>query len=91
MITFPNINPIAIAVGPLKVHWYGIAYVVGILLACKIGRILIKRNNFNLPIKILDDLFPFAVIGIIIGGRLGHVLFYNPIYYLNHPLDIPQV
>ena len=91
MITFPNINPIAIAVGPLKVHWYGIAYVVGILLACKIGRILIKRHNFNLPIKILDDLFPFAVIGIIIGGRLGHVLFYDPIYYLNHLLDIPQV
>jgi phosphatidylglycerol:prolipoprotein diacylglycerol transferase len=91
MITFPNINPVALAIGPLKVHWYGVAYVVGILLACRIGRNLIKRYNLNLPTRVLDDLFPFAVIGIIIGGRLGHVLFYDAVYYLNNPLEIPQV
>jgi phosphatidylglycerol---prolipoprotein diacylglyceryl transferase len=91
MIAFPNINPVALSIGPLKIHWYGIAYVVGILLACHIGRQLIKRYNMPLPLKVLDDLFPFAVLGIIIGGRLGHVLFYNPIHYFNHPLEIPQV
>lgn len=91
MITFPNINPVAMSLGPLKVHWYGIAYVVGILLACKVGKWLINHHKFNLPLKVLDDLFPYTVIGIIIGGRLGHVLFYDPIFYFNHPLDIPQV
>ena len=91
MISFPNINPVALNIGPLKVHWYGIAYVVGILLACQIGKRLIRRYSLDLPLKALDDLFPFAVVGIIIGGRLGHVLFYDPLFYFNHPLDIPQV
>lgn len=91
MITFPNIDPVAIRLGPLKVHWYGIAYVVGMLLAFQVGKSLIKRYALNLPIKVLDDLFPYIVIGIIVGGRLGHVLFYDPVFYLNNPLHIPQV
>jgi phosphatidylglycerol:prolipoprotein diacylglycerol transferase len=91
MISFPAIDPVAIAIGPLKVHWYGIAYVVGILLACHWAHGLIKRFQFGLTHKQFDDLLPYAVIGIVIGGRLGHTMLYDPGYYLNYPLEILQV
>ncbi len=91
MISFPAIDPVAIAIGPLKVHWYGIAYVVGILLACHWAHGLIKRFSFSITHKQFDDLLPYVVVGIVIGGRLGHTMFYDPIYYLSHPLEILQV
>ncbi len=91
MISFPAIDPVAIAIGPLKVHWYGIAYVVGILLACHWAHGLIKRFQFGITHKQFDDLLPYAVVGIVIGGRLGHTLFYDPIYYLSHTVEILQV
>ena len=91
MISFPAIDPVAIAIGPLRVHWYGIAYVVGILLACHWAHGLIKRFQFSITHKQFDDLLPYAVIGIVIGGRLGHTMLYDPIYYLSNPLEILQV
>lgn len=91
MISFPAIDPVAVAIGPLKVHWYGIAYVVGILLACHWAHGLIKRFQFNITHKQFDDLLPYAVVGIVIGGRLGHTMFYDPIYYLSNLMEIFQV
>lgn len=91
MISFPAIDPVAIAIGPLKIHWYGIAYVVGILLACHWAHGLIKRFPFSITHKQFDDLLPYAVVGIVVGGRLGHTMFYDPAYYLSHSLEILQV
>ncbi len=91
VISFPAIDPVAVTLGPLKVHWYGIAYVVGIILACHWAHALIRRFEFNITPKLFDDLLPHAVVGIVIGGRLGHTMLYDPGYYLNHPLEILQV
>ena len=92
-IAFPNIDPVLISIGPLQVHWYGLAYVAGILFAWWYANRLI--NNADLwngpaPIKStdLDDFLTWAVIGIILGGRLGYVLFYDLPTYLENPLRI---
>ncbi len=92
-IAFPGIDPVLISIGPLQVHWYGIAYVAGILFAWWYAKRLI--NNTRLwggpaPIKNadLDDFLTWAVIGIILGGRLGYVLFYDLPTYLENPLRV---
>lgn len=91
MISFPAIDPVAITLGSLKVHWYGIAYVVGIILACHWAHGLIRRFQFSIHPKLFDDLLPYAVVGIVVGGRLGHTMLYEASYYLSHPLEILQV
>ncbi|MEE9375808.1 MAG: prolipoprotein diacylglyceryl transferase [Rhizobiaceae bacterium] len=96
-IPFPAIDPVIFSIGPLSVHWYGAMYVLGIML----GWFFAKKvaNNPKLwpatgsPIRTidLDDFLTWAVVGIIAGGRLGYVLFYNLSYYLSNPLQIPAV
>jgi phosphatidylglycerol---prolipoprotein diacylglyceryl transferase len=89
MLTYPAIDPVAIELGPLKIHWYGISYVVGILLAWQLMRY--RAAKFNMTHEHIADLVFYATIGIIVGGRLGSVLFYNLPYYLEHPLDIIMI
>lgn len=88
MLTFPNINPIAFEIGPLKIHWYGIAYMVGIYLAWQIGMSLLKRYPTQVTPKILDDSIIWIILGIVIGGRLGHVFFYAPSLIWTDPIEI---
>ncbi len=88
MIPFPIIDPIAIKLGPLAIRWYSLAYVAGILL----GWWYLAKEHARKPItglsqKSLDDTVMWAVVGIILGGRLGYVLFYQPAYYAAHPLQ----
>ena len=96
-LPFPAIDPVAISLGPLAVHWYGLAYVVGILLAWWFVRKLVTTPRLwqphGSPITKLDadDLVTWIVIGIIAGGRLGYVLFYNAGFYLSNPLAIPAI
>lgn len=90
-IVVPYIDPVAISVGPLKIHWYGIAYVIGILLAITWGKDLLKKYKFDLPGNFFDDFIPYFVISIIIGGRLGHVIFFEPLRFLENPLEIFMV
>ena len=89
MLTYPAINPIAFEFGPFKIRWYGISYVAGILLAWWLLRLRAARYHFTH--EQVADLIFYATIGIIIGGRLGSVLFYNLSYYLHHPLEIIMV
>jgi phosphatidylglycerol:prolipoprotein diacylglycerol transferase len=89
MLAFPNIDPVAIHIGNFGVRWYSLAYMAGILL----GWWVIARENTVRPLKnlsknALDDMVVWAVVGIILGGRLGYVLFYKPDYYLHNPLEI---
>lgn len=86
--TYPAIDPIALALGPLKIHWYGIAYVAGILIGWFCCQRLIKQPGYNLTAKHIDEFAPWAVLGVIAGGRLGHVIFYGGTYYLENPLEI---
>ena len=89
MITHPNIDPIAIQIGPFAVHWYGLMYLLGFMLFLWLGNTRlrkIKREGWNKTL--MDDLLFYGVLGVIVGGRLGEVLFYQPGYYFSHPLEI---
>ena len=88
MINYPNINPVALDVGFVKIHWYGITYVVGILAAWLLLRYRGKQSYWGFDDEQISDLIFYAMLGIIIGGRLGSVLFYNFSYYIQHPIEI---
>jgi len=89
MLVHPDFNPIAFSIGPIAVRWYGIMYLVGFATAFVLGRYRIKRGRSGrVTASILDDLLFYVVLGVILGGRLGYVLFYKPGYYFQHPLEI---
>lgn len=89
---FPNIKPIAFSIGPFAVHWYGLGYLFGIGLAYLYAKYLLKNKNLWHKISInyeqLSDFIIWATFGIILGGRLGDILLWDPSYYLHHPLEI---
>jgi phosphatidylglycerol:prolipoprotein diacylglycerol transferase len=86
---FPNIDPIALQLGPLAIRWYSLAYVAGILLGYVAVNWLDRKQPQPLFIaKARDDLIFYGVLGVVLGGRLGYTLFYNLPYYLEHPLGI---
>ena len=85
---YPVINPIAFSIGPLDIHWYGLAYIAGIFSGIELGKRASKWINFGADIS---DFAFTIVMGIIIGGRLGYVVFYDPSYYLSSPQDIIAV
>ena len=90
-----DLNPVLINFGFLEVRWYSLAYIFGILtgwwIAKKIIDLKIESKIVELDSKILDDLISWIIISIIIGGRLGYVIFYNLSYYLNNPFDILKI
>ena len=84
-----NFDPVAIQIFSLEIRWYSLAYIFGIIFAwiyCK--KILINDQNYS---KLFDDLISYLIIGIILGGRLGYVLFYNAKYYFNNLIEIPMI
>jgi phosphatidylglycerol:prolipoprotein diacylglycerol transferase len=84
----PDIDPVAIYLGPLKIHWYGLMYLVGFLGGWWLGIYRAKRPGSGWhPQEVADFLF-YAALGVILGGRIGYVLFYNFGYYLAHPIEI---
>ncbi len=85
---FPSFDPVLIQIGPVKVHWYGLAYAAGIILGWRYAIYLAKNYVTTVGAKQLDNFVAWAVVGIIVGGRLGHVLFYDLGHYLNHPFEI---
>lgn len=87
MIDFPNIDPIIFELGPLAIRWYSLAYIAGILGGCLYADYLNKKPPAQPRLKVFEDFMTWAIIGIIIGGRVGYVLFYNPSYYLSNPVD----
>jgi len=92
MLIHPQFDPVAIAVGPLAVRWYGLMYLVAFLQFWWLGKRRIDRGlapGFSL--QALDDLLFYGVLGVVLGGRLGQVLFYEPGYYFTHPLEIIAV
>ena len=84
-----NFDPVAIQIFSIEIRWYSLAYIFGILIGwlyCK--KILIKDKNIS---KLFDDLISYLIIGIILGGRLGYVLFYNLEYFLSNPIEILMI
>ena len=93
-LPFPNIDPVIVQIGPLAIHWYGLAYIVGILFAYWYAKRLVTDPKLwaggALPMKPedLDDFLVWAAIGVVAGGRIGYILFYDFARYLANPLDI---
>jgi phosphatidylglycerol---prolipoprotein diacylglyceryl transferase len=87
-LPFPTIDPVLVAIGPFAIRWYAIAYIAGILLGWRFVLMLIDRGNTAMTRKDADDFVVWATVGIILGGRLGYVLFYRPEFYLFNPLEI---
>jgi phosphatidylglycerol:prolipoprotein diacylglycerol transferase len=93
-LPFPNIDPVIVQIGPLAIHWYGLAYIVGILFAYWYAKRLVTDSRLwaggALPMKPedLDDFLVWAAIGVVAGGRIGYILFYDFARYLANPLDI---
>ncbi len=88
MLTYPDIDPVIFAVGPLQVRWYGLMYVLGFSAAWALVKYQVKKFNWHQLDKHLDNLNLVLIIGVVLGGRLGYVLFYNSSYYFQHPLEI---
>ncbi|MGG1944599.1 prolipoprotein diacylglyceryl transferase [Trinickia sp. NRRL B-1857] len=94
MLIHPNFDPIAIHLGPLAVRWYGLMYLVGFMLAIVVARLRLRLPHVaaqGWTTKDIDDILFYGVLGTILGGRLGYVLFYKADYYFAHPLDIFKV
>jgi phosphatidylglycerol:prolipoprotein diacylglycerol transferase len=88
MLVHPNIDPSAFSVGPLAVRWYGLMYLIGFAAGWWLGNYRIRKGLAPVTRQQFDDLIFLAVLGVILGGRLGYVLFYKPAHYLSHPLEI---
>ena len=95
-IAFPVFDPIALQIGPIAIRWYALAYIGGIVLGWIYARALVKNERLwggPAPIRLaqLDDFILWVTIGIIVGGRTGYVLFYNPAFFVQHPAEIFQL
>jgi phosphatidylglycerol:prolipoprotein diacylglycerol transferase len=94
MLIHPMPDPIAFTLGPLSVHWYGLMYVLAFALFIGLGRVRIKQPHIAAQrwgAEDLDDMLFYGVLGVVIGGRLGEVLFYRPGFFLANPLEIFMV
>lgn len=96
-LPFPNIDPVLFSVGPLAVHWYGLAYVVGILLAWRYARLLASREWLwhegrpAMSVVDIDDFLVWAALGIVLGGRMGYIFFYDFAAFADNPLRMFEI
>jgi phosphatidylglycerol:prolipoprotein diacylglycerol transferase len=90
-LAFPPLDPVAFAFGPIEIRWYAIAYLAGFLLGWRLCLWLARQNPNGPSAKDYDDYLTWAVIGTVLGGRIGYVLFYQLEYYIAHPLEIVEV
>lgn len=84
-----NINPVIFHVGPLSIRWYGVLFATSFLIGFKIIQWIYRREGRSEDE--LDSLFIYMFFGVLIGARLGHCLFYDPVYYLSHPVEILEI
>jgi phosphatidylglycerol:prolipoprotein diacylglycerol transferase len=95
-LPFPAFDPVLVQVGPFAIRWYALAYIVGILAGWLYARALIRSERLwagkaPLTVTDFDDFVLWVTLGIILGGRIGYVLFYNGAYFAAHPLEIVQL
>ena len=86
-IPFPAIDPVAVAIGPFVIRWYALAYIAGLLIGWRYCLVLADRPPRLIERRHIDDFLAWATLGVVLGGRIGYVLFYQPGYYLQHPVE----
>ena len=91
MIRYPDINPVLLKIGPLKIHWYGVMYLIGFLLIWLLASFKVKKSKGLWTADQLSDIIFYGIIGVLLGGRIGYILFYNFSEYLAHPLEMIKV
>src|SRR5690242_17723660 len=87
VIPFPAIDPVAISFGPFAIRWYALAYIVGLLIGWRYCLNLAVRPPHLVGRQDVDDFLVWATLGVVLGGRIGYVLFYKPGYYIDHPFQ----
>jgi phosphatidylglycerol:prolipoprotein diacylglycerol transferase len=90
-LIFPDFDPVALSLGPLHIRWYALAYIAGLLLGMVYIKWMVRRPPHAMTPEQVDDFLVWATLGVVLGGRLGYVLFYQPDFYVAHPLQIPAV
>lgn len=96
-LPFPNIDPVLVSIGPFAIRWYALAYILGILLGWVYARWMIRNERLwaagkpPMTATDYDDFIVWVTLGIILGGRTGYILFYNPAYFAAHPFEILQL
>ena len=88
MLQFPDIDPVILKIGPLSMRWYGLMYIFGFVSSYLLVIYQLKKKALKIDRAIIDDLFFYLILGLIVGARLGYVIFYNLGFYLENPLDI---
>lgn len=87
-LTYPQIDPVLIQIGPLAIRWYSLAYIAGLVFAWWYIRRLAQKPGAVMSANHIDDFITWAVLGVILGGRLGYVMFYRPLNYIEDPIAI---
>ncbi len=95
MLIHPQIDPVALQIGPIAIHWYGLTYLAAFALFMWLGRLRLRHPPFNRiqgpgawTFKDVEDILFLGVMGVVLGGRIGYCLFYKPGYYAMHPLEV---
>jgi len=88
MLHYPTINPTIVTIGPLQIRWYGVMYILAFLASYFLVKYQIRKKGLPIDINTVNDFFLFLIIGLIIGARLGYVIFYNLPFYFSHPLKL---
>lgn len=95
LLTFPDIDPVAIRIFGLQIHWYALMYLLAFVIAYLLMRARLKHEPFRSITEpapytsgVIEDILAYAILGVLVGGRLGYTFFYKPAYYFEHPLEI---
>lgn len=99
MLIHPQIDPVALSLGPISIHWYGLTYLLAFGLFLGLARLRLKHPSFQASVspgqpwqaRDVEDILFMGVLGVVLGGRVGYCLFYKPAYYLSNPLEILAV
>ena len=88
ILVHPLIDPVIVTFGFVQIRWYSLAYVLGFIISLYLIKKINNKSSYSLSNKLIDDFFIWSVLGVIVGGRLGYVIFYQTIYTINNPISI---